>query len=207
MAAPIQQLEFRNQVVHFASPIAAASLRARAFDVLSELVEVAVRPGFIPAEAVPQLDGLREALLQMERYVVARRAAIADRLAEARDASFFCPTCGQRAFVMREGECSCLFCLFEYSHYSDIVEAHLEREHGHPSHGGEVATCLACDAWYSVVLERQNSATMRCLQCWRATNQVTLCQCSSCDHWYTSTKTGEPGQCSDCGRPLARNVP
>lgn len=196
--------EFRNRVVHFASPMPSASLRARAFDVLGELVELAVRPGFMPTEAVAELDGLREALLQMEQYVVARCAAIADRLTEARDASFFCPTCGQCAFMMRENERNCSFCLFEYDHYSDIVEAHLEREHGSPAHGREVATCLACDSWYSVVLERQNSTTMRCLQCWRATNQATLCQCSSCNHWYTSTKTGEPGECSDCGRSLPR---
>lgn len=198
---------FRNRIVHFVDhKISIDSLRSRAYLVLSELVDLTARPHFVPPELAPSLEGLRIALLSLASYVEVRGKEIKDLLRESGDASFCCTTCGQRAIVMREERSVCLFCRVDYSHYAEVAELHLEREHGYtwrdPRAASAIAHCLACEAWGDVVLERQGSGVMRCLQCWTTTDQSGLLRCLSCEHWYAAATAEAPQVCLDCRGPL-----
>jgi hypothetical protein len=203
--------EFRNRVVHFADrKLSAASLRSQAHLVLSELVDLTTRQDFVPSEVAPRLDELRRALMSMTSYVELRRQALEDALHQAGDASFYCTSCDQRAFVMQEGSGVCLFCRLDYDHYSEIASLHLEREHGYSWHDpradGAIAHCLACEAWGGVVLERQHSPVMRCLQCWATTDRSELLRCMPCNHWHAPASRSGPYACLDCQRPLDKST-
>lgn len=199
--------EFRNRVVHFVDrKLSVDSLRSQARLVLSELVDLTTRRNFVPPEVAPRLEELRRALISMRSYVETRRQALEGALHQAGDASFYCTSCEQRAFVMRDGRGVCLFCRLDYDHYSEIASLHLEREHGYSSNDpradGAIAHCLACEAWGGVVLERRDSPVMRCLQCWATTRQSDLLRCVSCNHWHAPTSRSGPQACLDCQRPL-----
>ena len=203
--------EFRNRVVHFVDrKLSIDSLRSQACFVLSELVDLTTRQHFVPPEITPRLEGLRRALISMRSYVEARRQAVEGILHQAGNASFYCTSCEHRAFVMREGRGVCLVCRLDYDHYSEIASLHLQREHGYsandPRADAAIAHCLACEAWGGVVLERQLSPVMRCLQCWATTNQDDLLRCMSCSHWYASARGSSPHVCLDCRHPLDKSA-
>lgn len=198
--------EYRNKVVHFATHVGAAALRSRAFQVLSVMSDLVFRRGLLSGDAgdaVQRHARLHDALLAMEGYVTARHESIAGELAQAKEASFYCPYCNQCAVVLRDGARLCLFCLSDGETYGEITSHHLEREHGFGllrDCGGANASCLDCEGWWSAVLQRKGSPTLRCLNCWRAADRSAVLKCDTCNHWFIPPRDGLAA-CPECETP------
>jgi len=195
----------RNKIDHFEMNESIETLIGCVVKVLVGIIDF-LRTEFdeksISAEENKILDRIKSYLLENQKYILVKLTAIAPKLSTVENV-IKCPQCGQKTFVLDEGEelCECYFCNYKSTDYRKVADAYVENVLNISAYScakdGEpwpVTSCIECglDSFVDV------PGNYICFNCKKKFEDEDVVKCEVCGNTVCKSSGDESNICYDC---------
>ena len=201
----------RNRVEHFGfddTTEAVSAITGRTLGFALDFIAAEVDSATLSAEAIAELEAIREALPQLRAFVVDRWKRIGRQVQDATSTVVACAGCGEEASVLDDGA-TCLFCGYAVGaedgadQYAHVVVGASHYEYVHDGIEWVVSTCPQCEREtlvdQGVTGDAEPGVRWVCFGCGEYWSEESLWPCDSCGALIPAGE-GEMTMCDDCFR-------